>query len=507
MKQTMGKSIRRACATILFCTLMAGTLAAASAKGEARLNLEGANPSGEVLQLVFFDDSEEAPSADTLQVSVDGTVVPVISVNTIDYADPGTSYLFLLDTNTAVTERALPDIQSMVKSIIARFGVNDNALIVPIGQAVDAKGFIDDAEKLNATVDALTRGNTQTDLYSCVSDAIRLLENDTTLKPRRCLVVMADGLDNTSAGISALEVSTQVSESQVPIYLVALTYNTKTTERIQAAKDVAGIARLSPGGVSILLKNDGVTTSDAVEAIFAQRAHTCLAALKADAVRAAAKTDTVEITLTHKTAMGELSATRKISIAALATLAPAATDTPAPAATTAPSPVPATTAEPNPKGQVTLPLWLLYAAGAVVLAAILVALILALTKKRGTASTHKTAIARFDKNQVQSAPPAEENPVICIVRLGEREEIVFEGAMNEPILLGAGEKTPVLDKTATQENVVSRLVWRDGTVWAMQNGEGVLVNGAPARKNACLAVGDVLRVADADYRIFYSAHD
>jgi len=35
----------------------------------------------------------------------------------------------------------------------------------------------------------------------------------------------------------------------------------------------------------------------------------------------------------------------------------------------------------------------------------------------------------------------------------------------------------------------------------------VLVNGAPARKNACLSVGDVVRIADADYRIFYSAND
>ncbi len=507
MKQTMNKWIRRAWAAMLFSVLLLGTFAVAGAKAEERLNLESANPSGDVLQLVFFDDSEEAPSADTLQVSVDGTVVPAISVNTIDYADPGTSYLFLLDTNTAVTERALPDMQSMLKGMIARFGVNDNAQIVPIGQEIDAKGFIDDTEKLNTAVDALTRGDTKTDLYSSLSDAIRLLENDTTLKPRRCLVVMADGLDNTSAGISALEVSTQVSQSHVPIYLVALTYNTKTTERVQAAKDIAGIARLSPGGVSILLKNDGVTTDDAVDTIFAQRAHTYLAALKADAVRAAAKSDSVEITLTHKTAAVELSATRKVSIAALPTLAPVATDTPAPEKTAAPSPIPSATAHPSQRGEVTLPLWLLYLAGAVVVLAILAALILTLSKKRGSQNTQKSAVARFDKNQAQATPPKEETPVICIVRLGEQEEIVYEGALKEPILLGTGEKTPILEKTAAEEDIVSRLIWRDGTVWAMQNSEGVLVNGAPARTNACLAVGDVLHVADADYRIFYSANE
>ena len=507
MNRVSGKPLRRVWAAILLCVMLIPVWTASAAEGEARLNLESANPSGDVLQLIFFSDAEEAPTAESLQISVDGTVVPAISVNTIDYADPGTSYLMLLDTNTAVTERALPDMQSIARSVIERLGANDNALIVPIGQEIDAKGFTDDPEKLTAGVDALMRKDTQTDLYSSISTAIRLLENDTTLKPRRCLVVMSDGLDNTSAGISALEVSTQVSQSHVPVYLVALTYNTKTPERVQAAKDISAIARLSPGGVSILLKNDGVTASDAVDAIFAQRAHTYLAALHADAVRAAAKSDSVEITLTHKTPAGELSATRKVGIAALPTLAPAATNTPAPSETVTLSPTPAAMPQPGVKGEVTLPLWLLYAAGAVVVIAILTALTIALTRKRGGKSAQKAAIARFDKTAAQEAPPAEENPVICIVRLGEKEEIVFEGSLKEPILLGSGEKTPVLPKDADEEEIETRLTWRDGTVWAMQNRQGVLVNGAPARTNACLAVGDVLRVSDADYRIFYSARD
>ncbi|MEA4914952.1 MAG: VWA domain-containing protein [Christensenella sp.] len=507
MKRTTGKSMRRALSLLLFCALSMGAFAAASAAGEARLNLESANVSGDVLQLIFYDDAEEAPSAENLSISVDGTVVPAISVNPIDYADPGTSYLFLLDTNTAVTERALPDMQSMAKSLVEKLGVNDNALILPIGQPIEAKAFSDDKDALNASVDALTRGDSETDLYSSMSDAIRLLENDTTLRPRRCLVVMADGLDNTSAGISALEVSNQVSQSHVPVYLVALTYNTKTPARVQAAKDISGIARLSPGGVSILLKNDGVTTSDAVDSILAQREHTYLAALKGDAVRAAAKADTAEIALTQQAGVTALSATRTVSIAGLPTLAPAATDTPAPRDTIAPSPTPAATPEPDDKDEVTLPLWVLYSAGGLVLLAILAVVIIATGKKRVKKQEQNGAIARFAKSEEPFVQPKQENPAICIVLLGKQETIVFQGSISEPISLGEGEDSPILPKTAEDEAVISRLVWRDGTVWAMQNREDVLVNGSPARKNACLSVGDVLRIADADYRIFYSANE
>ena len=507
MKGKKGKTTRQALALLLLCALLTGAFAAAGAEGEAKLNLESATVSGDVLQVIFYDDAEEAPSAETLSISVDGTVVPAISVNPIDYADPGTSYLFLLDTNTAVTERALPDMQTMAKSLVEKLGVNDNALILPIGQPIEANAFSDDKDALNTSIDALTRGETETDLYSSMSDAIRLLENDTTLRPRRCLVVMADGLDNISAGISALEVSNLVSQSHVPVYLVALTYNTKTPARVQAAKDISGIARLSPGGVSILLKNDGVTTSDAVDRILAQRAHTYLAALKGDAVRAAAKADTAEIALTHQVSGTQLSATRTVSIAGLPTLPPVATDTPAPSDTIAPSATPLPTPVPDENDEVTLPLWVLYAAGGLVLLAILAVVLIATTKKRTKKPEQNGAIVRFAKSEKPSAEPEQENPAICIVRLGEQEEMVFEGSISEPILLGEGEGSPILAKNAEEEAIISRLVWRDGTVWAMQNREDVLVNGAPARKNACLSVGDVVRIADADYRIFYSAND
>ncbi|MPN53471.1 hypothetical protein SDC9_201135 [bioreactor metagenome] len=41
-------------------------------------------------------------------------------------------------------------------------------------------------------------------------------------------------------------------------------------------------------------------------------------------------------------------------------------------------------------------------------------------------------------------------------------------------------------------------------VWATQMREGALVNGVSARINTRLMPGDVLRIADVDYRVFFS---
>ncbi len=496
---------RRAWLSLLLAALMIPTFAGALADGDAQISIESANPSGDVLQLIFYSSAEEPPSLETLKASIDGQSLAIESVNTIDYADPGTTYLFLFDTNTAVTERALPDMQTIAKGIVAKFGTMDNALIVPVGGEIDKKALSDDKDKINEAIDALTRGSEKTDLYTSIASAIKLLEGDASLRPRRCLIVMADGLDNTAEGVSTLEVSTLVSQSHVPVYAVALTYNTKTPERIEAAKSISGIARLSPGGTSILLKNDGGSIQDAVDAILAQRGQTYLAVIKAETLRAATTADKVEITLTQTAADGELSTTREVSLSALAaaTAAGDAQATPAPDET----PLPTATAEQEKTDGVVVPKAMLYAAGAAVAAAIAAAVVVLATRKHGKKSQGSSAAVRFDTAPEPQKPAQkpQENPKICIVRLGEKEEIVHEGAMNEEILLGEGEGAPILPKTA-QEGVKTRLVWRDGTIWAMENSQGVLVNGAQARVNACLGVGDVLTVCGAEYRIFYSAN-
>ena len=94
----MRKRMHRTLAVVMLFLLLMPAGFAAHAADDARINLESANPSGDVLQLIFFSSAEEAPSLESLKIAMDGKPVAVDSINTIDYADPGTSYLFLFDT-------------------------------------------------------------------------------------------------------------------------------------------------------------------------------------------------------------------------------------------------------------------------------------------------------------------------------------------------------------------------------------------------------------------------
>lgn len=487
----------------------------ALAEDEAQLQIAGGNVSGDVFQVVFYSSAPEAPTAETLSVLIDGQPVALKSVNPISYADPGTTYVILFDTNTAVTERALPDMKSIAERILAGMGTQDNALIAPLGGTISAADITDDADKLSAAIESLAKDESGTDLYSTMSDALKLLGgSDASLRPRKCLIVMADGLDSSSSGISALELSNQISASNVPIYTIALTYNTKTTERVEAAKTISGFARQSPGGLNMMLKTDGVTVESAADAILAQHDLNYLAVLDSAAVRAVTQEDSAEVTLTFAAASGTLSDTQTLSLASL----PKAEATAE--ATAEPTALPQETAAPvvdDAKEQsllltikdklLALPVWILWAAGAAVVVVIaLIVLLSVLSKKKKKKAAAPGTIVRFGTVS-EETPGQLSAPDICVVRLGEKEKICCEISMPLSFAIGKDPKNAqlILADDPVIAPVQCRLLWKDSAVWVEEKSKKgkTLLNGSPIERATRLNSGDVLQMGSFEYRVFW----
>ena len=500
------RQLKRLLMLAMALAFVLAVMPSALAEDEAQLQIAGGNASGDVFQVVFYSSAPEGPMEETLSVQIDGQPVDLKSVKPISYADPGTTYVFLFDTNTAVTERALPDMKSIAERILAGMGTQDNALIAPLGGKISAADITDDADKLSAAIESLAKDESGTDLYSTMSDALKLLGgSDASLRPRKCLIVMADGLDSSSSGISALELSNQISTSNVPIYMIALTYNTKTTERVEAAKTISGFARQSPGGLNMMLKTDGVTVESAADAILAQHDLNYLAVLDSAAVRAVTQEDSAKVTLTFAAASGTLSDTLTLSVASL----------PKAEATAEPTALPQETAAPvvdDAKEQsllltikdklLALPVWILWAAGAAVVVVIaLIVLLSVLNKKKKKKTAAPGTIVRFGTVS-EETPGQLSAPDICVVRLGEKEKICCEISMPQSFAIGKDPKNAqlILADDPIIAPVQCRLIWKNGAVWVEEKSKKgkTLLNGSPIERATRLNSGVLLQMGSFD---------
>ena len=489
---------------LIALALVLALLPTAIAADDEQLNIEGSVVSGNVLQIVFYCNTAQTPSADNMALEIDGKAVALKSVNPISYADPGTSYLFLFDTNTAVTERALPDMKSIARYVVDQMGIQDNMLIAALGAEFGSDDFSDNAEALDARIEALQKGNEPQDLYSSMYDALKLLSGETSLRARKCLVVIADGLDGQISGISERELSALVEEAQIPVYVVALTYNTKTDARVEAAKTITSFARMSPGGLSILLAIGGA--EDAASEILAQRENTYLAVVEADAVRAATSAEQANVTLSMTSDQGTLSSTRALSLAALAgaqATPEAAEQTQEATATPAlvQSPVPTATASGDIISFLSgLPLWVYIVIGAALVGIIALIVILSVLKRRKRQK--ESMIVRFDGSSGGSG-----GPDICIIQLGEQEQICCEMRMPDRLVIGGDQKRAQLPLTNNPSiaPMQCRLIWKNGSVWVeeMSKQQRTQLNGVPLGRVTPVKTGDVLRLGALDYRIFW----
>lgn len=490
---------------LVVLTLVFAFIPTAIATEDEQVNLEGSVVSGDVLQFVFYSNSAQTPSLENIKVEIEGKPVTLKSVNPISYADPGTSYIFLFDTNTAVTERALPDMETIARTVIDKMGVQDNALIAPLGAEIDEGDFTDDSEKLSTQIDALQKGNEPQDLYSSIYDALKLLLESNGLRARKCLVVIADGLDGQISGISEMELASLVEKAQIPVYVVALTYNTNTQARVEAAKTVTSFARMSPGGLSILLTPGGA--EDAASQILAQRDKTYLAVVAADEARAITSAEQANIKISLTTDKGVLSSTRTISLAALSGVQPTAEAATEPTAgqtqQPASSPTPAAAESSILSLLKGLPLWASIVAGAVVVCTIALFVILSALKRRKM--KNEGMVVRFDTSSGKQANAT--GPEICLIQLGEQEQLCCEMHIPSRLVIGGDQKRAqlLLAENSTIAPMQCRLIWKNGSVWVeeMSKKRRTELNGVPIGQLTPVKSGDVLRLGSFEYRIFW----
>jgi hypothetical protein len=195
------------------------------------------------------------------EVTLNGDILPIASLGTVEDSGGGISYMLLADVSGSMTKTNMESMRNVLYGIIDSLTDNDNAAIMKIGNEPDSTSFLSDKAALTGVVDGLKSNGEDTNLYKGIVSAIKTLRSDTSVNTKRCLVVISDGKDDfNAAGYTLADAEKAIIDAHIPLYTIIV-----PGKDADAAKTFAGLSRISAGGIEQIL--NGITPEDAAKNI------------------------------------------------------------------------------------------------------------------------------------------------------------------------------------------------------------------------------------------------
>ncbi len=179
--------------------------------------------------------------------------------NVIKFKDSGepVSYMFVVDISGSMSKDRIDTIKDTLRQFIGMTKAGDNICIATMADELISSGFTDDGQALNGFIDGIAITKQDTDLYTSIKEELNTLKTDKNVHRKRCLVIFSDGADDQKGGITQSEAETQVKESHIPIFTVALLPSKYRDSDIESAKILGSFARYSAGGQHYVPQVDG----------------------------------------------------------------------------------------------------------------------------------------------------------------------------------------------------------------------------------------------------------
>lgn len=209
-------------ATFALLVLCGGTCLAA---GEAKImELQDQNEVPSVYVKGIEDDITSASAV------IGNVECPDVTFTPIAEEEVSVRTLFLVDNSLSIPENSRDFVKSVILQTIAGRSDNEEFAVATFGEEMTmVMDFSDDYAALKDAVDGIGFVDQETYLtdvlYSLIAD--QHFNEDDNLSYRR-IVVISDGVDNKSIGITGEELSSLLEEEHIPVYTLGV-YNKRQT--------------------------------------------------------------------------------------------------------------------------------------------------------------------------------------------------------------------------------------------------------------------------------------
>lgn len=501
-------------ALLFVLAFLVSAFAPAQAETALQAGMEGTAFRNGSLTVLYGTSSAQTPSVKDLSVSLGDAALPVSSVEPYTKSGQGTTYLFLVDVSGSISASSIAQIKAILTSVNSTLAPGDNAAVATVGNQIRTNPFESDGKKRLAQIQAIRGVPENTNLFSSMIESLGLLSSSTESHMRKCLIVLSDGEDYYTTGVTQEEVFKKIDDTRISIDTVALLQDPKDDKAVEAAKVLGSFARRSPGGADITFGATGTATApQAAEAVRQAADRSFLVTCGLPNTPVTADRASLKLTLTRN--QEKVSCETQLDTGEIRAWQ-AKSSSSAPSSSRAPS-----SAAPVPK-KAALPLWIPVAAG-IFAAAVIAALILLLRRQARNAAKREaerkkaipvppppsTQAIPVPESPTPKPPAAPEPPPalahLILTRVGVTETDTYELDMPESLTIG---QSPQESQLSFPEDAIlapahCRLDFSEGklTLTDLGSAGGTFVNGVPVSGERELSQDDILLLGSMELRV------
>ena len=174
---------------------------------------------------VYFDtkDEKDLPVSGLTDADVSlsvGAVRLQSALSAVSSFDGGIGYVFVVDISKSLRESQFNEIKNAITTWVDSMGENDRAAILTFGNEITLlTDFTDNAQALKASIEALGPTDDDTPLYSAILKALDIAKRQSeTLPAKRAVIILSDGINTTTTGVSVAELTQKAAAAGIPIY-------------------------------------------------------------------------------------------------------------------------------------------------------------------------------------------------------------------------------------------------------------------------------------------------
>lgn len=136
----------------------------------------------------------------------------------------GIGYVFAVDVSASLSAEQFAGVQEALKNWVGRMGSEDMAAIVTFGETVTVvTDFTDNQNTLAAVINGLSASESGTALYSGAAKAVDIANRRSEELPlQRAVVILSDGMNDSSDASSLSAVKTKAVEAGISLYVAGV---------------------------------------------------------------------------------------------------------------------------------------------------------------------------------------------------------------------------------------------------------------------------------------------